>query len=210
MNRKNKISNLIKATLRNLIVAFIYCLILFLIIYMSFSKEIKQINTYINLITLKSSKHILKDVKLDLKNRKLESYPTYGSIYATIKIDSINVELPVYFGDDYQLLMNGIGHDSGSYFPGEGGSIIYLGHNTIDMLRDLPNVSNGDIIEIETIYGTFKYVMYDSKIFIETEMYKELPVNKDKEILMIYTCYPVTALGHTDKRYVIYARLLEE
>lgn len=38
----------------------------------------------------------------------------------------------------------------------------------------------------------------------ETEIDK-LPIQKDKEVLMIYTCYPFNNIGYTTQRYVIYA-----
>ena len=53
--------------------------------------------------------------------------------YATIKIPKIDVDLPVYYGDSLDVLKKGVGHSSGSYFPGEGGSIIYMGHNSKKM-----------------------------------------------------------------------------
>ena len=44
------------------------------------------------------------------------------------------------------------------------------------------------------------------KLIKETELDK-LPVQKEKEILMIYTCYPFNNIGYTTQRYVVYAEL---
>ena len=33
-------------------------------------------------------------------------------------------------------------------------------------------------------------------------------VTKDKEILMIYTCYPFNNIGYTTQRYVVYAEMV--
>ena len=40
----------------------------------------------------------------------------------------------------------------------------------------------------------------------ETETDK-LPIQKEKEILMVYTCYPCNNIGYATQRYVIYAEL---
>lgn len=40
---------------------------------------------------------------------------------------------------------------------------------------------------------------------LETETDK-LPIQKEKEILMLYTCYPIKDTEKTPYRYVIYAK----
>ena len=39
----------------------------------------------------------------------------------------------------------------------------------------------------------------------ETETYK-LPIQKEEEILMIYTCWPINNVTYATKRYVVYAK----
>jgi sortase A len=45
------------------------------------------------------------------------------------------------------------------------------------------------------------------QIVEETETDK-LPIQKDEEKLMIYTCYPFNNIGYTTQRYVVYANLI--
>ena len=96
---------------------------------------------------------------------------------------------------------------AGSYFPGEGGSIIYMGHNSADTFRRFNELEVGDKIVITTSYGTFEYEIYDYKIVHETAI-EELPIQKEKEILMVFTCYPLKNYGHAYERYVVYANLV--
>ena len=35
----------------------------------------------------------------------------------------------------------------------------------------------------------------------------EMDKQKEKEILMVYTCYPFNNIGYTTQRYVVYAEL---
>ena len=142
------------------------------------------------------------------KQIKITEYPEYGSRYGNIRIESLDVNLPLYYGDKLEILKNGVGQSSGAYFPGEGGTIICMGHNTKSFLYKLPEIKMDSIIKIETTYGTFEYKVRDTKI---VDMYDvdELPVQKKDEILMLYTCYPVNGLGHKKDRFVVYARRIK-
>ena len=97
-------------------------------------------------------------------------------------------------------------YQAGSYFPGEGGSIVYMGHNSKKMFRRFSELQIGDKIKVTTSYGEYNYKIYDMKLIKETEVDK-LPIQKDKEILMVYTCYPFNNVGYATQRYVVYANL---
>ena len=161
----------------------------------------------LNIITVNENE--VQEVSPVLQGNTLANYPTYGSKYATLKIDSIGVELPVYYGANYTILKSGIAHDDTSFFPGEGGSIILAGHNFKTFLADLPKAEIGDKIVLDTNYGTFNYEIYGTKIVKETEI-DEVPIQNEKEILMIYTCWPINNIGHASERYVVYANKIEE
>ena len=202
----SKFLKIIKAAIISIIVAF--CFVFFIsFIAVSIGKEKFELATnLLEMITVDKSIE-LQEIEPVLKDNVLINYPTYGSKYGTLKIESINVNLPIYYGETYAILKSGIAHDSTSYFPGEGGSIIYAGHNFKTFLASLPNVKIGDKIEIETSYGKFQYEVYDKQIIDETDIEK-VPVQKEKEILMLYTCYPINNIGHAYQRYVVYANLV--
>lgn len=131
--------------------------------------------------------------------------PDYGENYATLKIPSIGIELPIYYGKTMDLLKNGVGHDNSSYFPGEGGSIVMMGHNYNRLLGKLPDVKIGDSVQVVTNYGEFNYTIYNTQVVEETETNK-VPIQAAQEILMIYTCWPINNIGYTTQRYVVYAK----
>ena len=138
------------------------------------------------------------------ENGHLNSYPNYGDKYATLKIEKLKINAPIYYGDNQNILLKGVGHFAGSYFAGEGGSIILCGHNYMNSFSKLGNLKNGDVIEIKTAYGDFYYRMYDSKVITDSED-DELKIQSNKEILMIYTCYPFNTKEYTKYRYVVFA-----
>ncbi|MBR1539953.1 MAG: class D sortase [Clostridia bacterium] len=207
-SKKNK-TDFVKATISNIIVAFIYVAVFCFFIYYVFSSKISMAMGILDTISIDTSKKILKDVTIDLETRNLKAYPEFGTRYGTISLPSLGLTLDFYFGDSLEVLRNGVGQSGGGYFPGEGGSIITMGHNYSGILKTLPEIKSGDTIILDVNYGKFTYEVYDTKIVYYTETYK-LPIQRDEEILMLYTCYPTDGFGHAVDRYVVYSRLVEE
>lgn len=204
---QNKLVQAIKATISSIIVALFITGLLILVINLFFGQEIGEMFSLVNKvsITIDENKQPVETIINEEKNT-LENYPEYGAKYATLEIDKINVNLPVYFGDTLDILKKGVGHSSGSYFPGEGGSIIYMGHNSKNMFRRFSELQIGNEIKVTTTYGEYTYKIYDMQLIKETDLDK-LPVQRDKEILMVYTCYPFNNIGYATQRYVVYAEL---
>ena len=198
--------NVIKATIIDVIVALLILVLIIFAIYMFLGQTIEENILLVNQVAVKVEKTTEKQAMEMNEDNRLENYPEYGTQYATIEIPRIDVNLPVYYGDTLQILKNGVGHSSGSYFPGEGGSIIYMGHNSKKVFRRFSELEIGDPIKVTTNYGEFNYKIYDMQLVKETQTDK-LPIQKEKEILMVYTCYPFNNIGYATQRYVVYAEL---
>ena len=210
-NKKNNMT-LIKATIIDIIVAFLITLLLITSIDLFLGQKIDLVVGLLNTVAMSyENEEVDEKVEtvLDNENKTLKNYPNYGEKYAQIKIEKIDVDLPVYFGNTLEILKKGVGHDNGSYFPGEGGSIIYMGHNSKSVFRRFSELKLGDKIEVTKDYGKFTYKTYDMKLIKETDV-DMLPIQKEKEILMIYTCYPFNNIGYTTQRYVVYSELIDQ
>lgn len=159
----------------------------------------------LNSITFKDNGEEVK-VEYDFNERSLRRYPVYGTKYGTLKIDNINLNLPIYYGDNMRLLNYGVGHYAGSYFPGENGSIIFVAHNTPGYFDRIIELNKGDKIVVEATYGTFTYEVDSAKVVHETDL-SAFPIQHDKEMLIMYTCYPIDRnfYGRKTQRYVLYA-----
>ena len=197
---QDKLVKLIKATIIHVIVALLVTVILLITLKIFFGQQIDFVFRIANTISIKADNKITTETNYDVNENKLLSYPEYGTQYATIEIPKIDIDLPVYFGDTMEVLKKGVGHSSGSYFPGEGGSIIYMGHNSKKVFRRFGELKIGDEITIKA--------NYDTQIVEETETYK-LPIQENEEKLMIYTCYPFNNIGYATHRYVVYANLVK-
>ena len=199
------IGKTIKATIISLIVAFISTALIILAIYLFFGARIDESISLINKVAIDVENKKVEPTTINAEN-KIQNYPEYGTQYGTIEIPKIDVNLPVYFGDTLEILKKGVGHSGGSYFPGEGGSIIYMGHNSKNVFRRFSELQIGNEITVKTTYGEYKYKIYDMQIINEDEPEK-LEIQKEKEILMVYTCYPFVNIGHAKQRYVVFAEL---
>ena len=208
---KNRLVQSVKAPISSIIVALLISGLLLLCIKLFLGRKIDEIFTLVNKVSIATNEKaepVQTTISTDESTDKsiIKNYPEYGTQYATIEIDKIDVNLPVYYGDTLEILKKGVGHSSGSYFPGEGGSIIYMGHNSKKMFRRFSELQKGNEIKVKTSYGEYTYKIYDMQLIKETETDK-LPIQKDKEILMIYTCYPFNNVGYATQRYVVYAEL---
>lgn len=200
----------LKATIIDIIVAFLIILILLEGINLLYGQKISEAFSLVNKVAIDiENKEQQEETKIIKQEKRLKNYPEYGTQYATIQIPKIDVDLPVYFGDTLEILKNGVGHSSGSYFPGEGGSIVYMGHNSRKVFRRFSELQVGNEITVTANYGTYKYRIYDMQLIKETDLDK-VPIQKNKEILMVYTCYPFNNVGYATQRYVVYAELIEE
>ena len=205
----NKLVQALKATISSIIVALFITSALMLVIYLFCGQEIEEIFSLVSKVSIDiNPEREQEPIEIDTDDNTLVSYPEYGTQYATIEIDKIDLEAPVYYGDTLEILKKGVGHSSGSYFPGEGGSIIYMGHNSKKMFRRFSELQIGNEIKVTTTYGEYTYKIYDMQLIKETEVDK-LPIQKEKEILMVYTCYPFNNIGYATQRYVVYAELVK-
>ena len=205
---KKENNSIILATIKHLIVAIMFIILIAVIIFVLFGSRISMAISLINKVSIDTSNVVLKDVKLNSITKRLESYPEYGTKYGDLSIDSLDVDLPLYYGDTLSILRNGVGHSSGSYFPGEGGTIVCMAHNTRGYLYNLSDIEIGDNIVITTTYGEFTYKVEETKIVPETQV-DAVSVSHGEEMLILYTCYPTNTFGHATQRFITYSKLVD-
>ena len=196
-----------KAIISSLIIAFFLSAFFIFVIALIFGDTIHKGLNILNTLSLEMNYGKNEKITYDPLEKSLDVLPSWGTQFATLKIDSIGVNIPVYHGDDMIQLANGAGHYLGSQFPGEGGSIILAAHNVKGMFFTLPNINIGDKIDVNTIYGDFQYEVYETKI----DDYRNedaFPIQNEKEILILYTCYPINNVWYVKDRFIVYAKLV--
>lgn len=205
----NMCLKIVKATIRNVIVALLLALVILLFIYGLVRKQINSSISLVKTISVNSSQKIASNIVFNRDEKRIKNRPEYGTKYADIKIESLGIELPLYFGDTLSILRNGAGQTSSAYFPGEGGTVVCMAHNTEKMFKKLPEIENGAKINIDTTYGKFEYEVYDTKI-VDMHDVDAIEIQKEEERLAVYTCYPVNGIGHKTQRFVAFAKLVNQ
>lgn len=126
--------------------------------------------------------------------------PELGTIFATLKIDSVNLEKPIVHGDGDSELKKGIGHYAGSTLPGEGGNVVLSGHRDT-AFRPLKDIKVGDEVIFETEYGVYKYKVSKTRITNPDDSTVTMPTDYEK--LTMYTCYPFNYVGNAPERFIV-------
>ena len=188
----------------NIVISFFFTSIFILLFYFFCNDKTTYYTSLINTTANKTNSNTIRNAEYN--GGRIIKYPAYGTKYGTIKIDSIDLSLPLYYGDSLKILRYGVGNNAGSYMPGEGGSVILAAHNNVGFFHNLDKVKVGDEIIIETNYGTFNYTVDNYKVVKETDL-DAFPITKEKEMLVLYTCYPIREawIGRKTQRYVVYA-----
>ena len=71
--------------------------------------------------------------------------------------------------------------------------------------RALQEIRKGDVVDIETKYGKFRYQVRSMNVVSPTNVSSLYPTND--AVLHLVTCYPFQYVGHAPQRMVIEAAL---
>lgn len=204
---RNKVIRIGKEIAEQITISFFVSSIVVLVIFFGLSDKINNALSVLNMITISEKQIEQQEVSFDSVKKRLAVYPLWGTVWATLEIPDIGINIPVYQGDTLDIIQYGAGHFSGSYFPGEGGSVVLAAHNSRQHFMYLPHLDLGAKIIVHTNYGTFTYELTDTKVIRDNDM-ASIPIQTDEEILMLYTCWPTTTVGFKSKRYVVYSKLV--
>lgn len=155
---------------------------------------------------LKASSSPILDPWLDAQRPGTAQYQDYLSqlnlndVMATIKIPSIDVNLPIYHGTDTATLDKGVGHLFGTALPvgGESTHTVLTGHTGLGnatMFDQLTSVKMGDYFYIETAGRHLKYQVTDIRVVLphETESLNKV---EGKDLATLITCTPYGVNTH--------------
>ena len=136
----------------------------------------------------------------------LTSFGIENNVIGTLKIDKLNLYVPIYVGATDVNLNNGVCIISGTSMPlGEiNSNVVIAGHRGLirhQMFRRINTLENGDLINVNTPFGDFVYKVYDTKIILPDEI-ENIFIQKDRDIITLVTCHPYRVNTH---RLLVYA-----
>lgn len=150
---------------------------------------------------------------MPLSDRYWKELKTSGQdVMCTIRIPSIDVELPVYHGTGEEILQIGAGHLKGTSLPVGGKSThccISAHRGLVDktMFTDIDLLKKGDRIYIDVLDTTLEYRVIGKRTVTPDDV-RALQLQEGKDLLTLVTCTPYGLNTHRlyvhAKRYVPY------
>ncbi|MDY0393888.1 class D sortase [Virgibacillus halophilus] len=123
-----------------------------------------------------------------------------------MQIPGIGKALPIVEGTDEKSLKQGVGHYSGTVYPGQNDQILLSGHRDT-VFTGLDKLKHGDKLIVKMGHGTFTYAITDTEIVEENDQ-TVIHSTAPDEVLTLSTCYPFHYIGNAPKRYIVYAEPL--
>jgi sortase A len=129
----------------------------------------------------------------------------YGQSLAKIVVPSIKWNGIVLEGTDDKILAGGPGHIPGTAYPGEPDNVVITNHNSYSL--PWGEVKVGDVIQLQTNYGTFSYKIKDT--FIRDARDGSVTTSTHRPTLTFITCFPLYAGAFASQRFIVTADLVQ-
>jgi sortase A len=137
-----------------------------------------------------------------------ESLLTHKNLpLAVLRIDRLNIRIPVFEGTDEWNLNRGVGWIAGTARPDEPGNVGIAGHRD-GFFRGLKDLGNGDRIELTTTTGTAVYYVHEIEI-VEPDNVGVLEA-RARSSLTLVTCYPFYFVGSAPQRFIVRAEMKQK
>ncbi|VEI13006.1 class C sortase [Trueperella bialowiezensis] len=125
---------------------------------------------------------------------------TESGIMARLRIESIDVDLPIYHGTADDTLRKGVGHLRGTALPVGGPSqrsvlTAHRGLPEATLFNDLDKVEIGDDVVVEVFGEVLTYRIIDTQV-IEPDDTESISVEQGKDLLSLITCTPLGVNTH--------------
>lgn len=127
-----------------------------------------------------------------------------AGVMGRIKIDAIDVDLPIFHGTDQQTLEKGAGHLEGSHLPvgGEGTRTVVTAHRglaTSTLFTNLDQVKVGDRFQLVVLGEVLTYEVRETKVIAPDDT-DTLRAEPGRDLATLITCTP---LGINTHRIVV-------
>ncbi len=121
---------------------------------------------------------------------------------ALLKVDRLDLTVPVFLGTDALTLNRGAGVVEGTSLPGENGNVVISAHRDT-FFRPLKDIEVSDHIELHTPNGLHRFRVQD--IFTTDPLDVSVLDPTQKSMLTLITCFPFYYVGLAPNRYIVRA-----
>ena len=141
----------------------------------------------------------------------LEAYNRPDSMIGVLKIQAMDVELPLYLGANSKNMEQGAAVLGQTSMPigGINTNCVIAGHRGlkgIPMFRDIELLQPGDEVLVENLWETLRYQVSEIRIILPDDI-EAVKIQEGADMLTLMTCHPYTDNTH---RYVVYCKRVQE
>ena len=119
-----------------------------------------------------------------------------------LRIDHLDIHVPVYNGTDEFNLNRGVGRIKGTARIDTDGNLGIAGHRD-GFFRPLKDIEVGDSLVLKTAGGTVTYEVSSIDI-VDPDDVSVLSATQERTVTLV-TCYPFYYVGHAPKRFIVKA-----
>ena len=131
-------------------------------------------------------------------------FEEFDAPLAVLRIERLNIEVPVLPGTDDVTLNRGVGWIEGTAKPGSNGNFAVAGHRD-GFFRSLKDIELGDSIVIETVDRVHTYVTDGLTVVDPSDVSVLQP--REAPTVTLVTCYPFFFVGNAPQRFIVHATL---
>jgi len=121
---------------------------------------------------------------------------------ALLKIDRLDIEVPVYDGAGEHNLNRGVARVSGTAGVDDPGNLGIAGHRD-GFFRGLKDIENGDVIELRTQRGLVRYQVVSMEV-VDPDNVGVLAPTTERTLTLV-TCFPFYFVGDAPQRFIVKA-----
>lgn len=131
----------------------------------------------------------------------LESVGIRDAVVGVLRVERLNLEVPIFLGASYDHMERGCAVISGTSAPlGQPTSnAVIAGHRGM-LFRDIEDIQPGDMLTIETRWDTLSYRAVESRIISPNDA-EAIAIQDGHDIVTILTCHPY---GYSLQRYLVF------
>ncbi|MDO5060970.1 MAG: class C sortase [Actinomycetaceae bacterium] len=124
----------------------------------------------------------------------------FQGLMGRVRIDAIDVDLPVYHGTSESVLLRGVGHLQGTSFPvgGAGTHTVLTAHRGLaqsKLFTDLDQLVEGDTFVVEVFGEVLTYKVFLRQV-VEPGENESLRAVEGKDLATLVTCTPLGINSH--------------
>jgi sortase A len=132
--------------------------------------------------------------------------PTFALI-GRVEVPRLGLSAIVREGVDSSTLRKAVGHMPSTPLPGQLGNSALAAHRDT-LFRKLRDIRKADHITVQTVDGTYDYVV-ESLAIVEPSDVGVLKSAQGDKLLTLITCYPFNYIGSAPHRFIVRARAVD-